>query len=135
MKVVLTHTYENNHETIGQWVVSDEEKVLFMCATLELPFKGNQRRISRIYKGIFDCIKVGPTRNIPYDHIWIKDVDGRSGIKVHIVNYVRQLRGCVGVGYRHKDIDGDDQLDVTMSKKTLSKLMAILPEQFKLEIR
>ena len=135
MKVELTHIFENDKETLGQLVVSDNGKVLFICSTLELPYLNNIARKSRIDTGIYDCVKVGESANIKYDHIWIKNVAGRSGIKIHIVNYVRQLAGCIGVGEKYMDIDKDGEIDITNSKNTLNQLRAILPDEFKLIIK
>lgn len=135
MNVTLTHIFENETETLGQLVIHENGKILFICSTLELPYLNNIARKSRIDTGVYDCVKVGPSENIKYDHIWIKNVAGRSGIKIHIVNFVRQLAGCIGVGEKYLDIDKDGQIDITNSKNTLNQLLAILPNEFKLTIK
>ena len=135
IEVFSTRVFKNSHEAIGQMVVAEGENVLFKCSTLELPWRGNMQSVSCIYSGTFRCVKVPQTSNIPYPHIWIKDVYNREGIKIHIVNYARQLRGCIGVGEKHLDIDKDGQLDITNSRKTFEKLMAALPDTFNITVR
>jgi len=140
MEVVIRRQPDDGKQTLGDWTIfetsdGDSKKVVFSCKTLELPDKLNQHSISCIPKGEYECEKVVATAAIPYPHIWIKNVPNRDGIKVHRVNYVRQLRGCVGVGEKHIDIDGDGLKDVTNSTHTLDKIMAIVPDKFKLTIK
>ena len=133
--VIVNRNEDNGKQTIGTMqVFGSTSTPIFDCKTIELPWKNNQKSISCFHKGEYECEKVGPTASIPYPHIWIKNVEGREGIKIHRANFVRQLRGCIGVGDKHIDIDKDGEKDVTNSTKTLDKLMAILPNKFKLEV-
>lgn len=138
-KVLLVHTFETHKETIGQMVVIEDAKAIFTCDTLELPWIDNIRRKSRIYEGTFECAKVEATPKIPYEHIWVKNVLDRSGICIHIGNYATgkkvDILGCILVGSSHADINGDGQLDITNSRNTFNKLMAILPDSFNLIIK
>ena len=137
MRAEILRQPQTENETIGQWYVwgDNASEPLFSTPCLELPYRDNQRGISCIPCGIYICEKVEATANLPYPHIAITNVPNRSGICVHISNYVRQLRGCVAVGKSVDDIDGDGVLDVTSSRATFIKLMAILPNRFNLTIR
>lgn len=126
---------DNGVETLGKLFVRQEGVTdpIFTCETLELPWKDNTRRISCIQSGTYVGRKVGPTR-IPYPHIEIQNVSGRSGICIHAANFVSQLLGCVAVGDGLADINKDGQLDVINSRKTFEKLMEILPDEFLINI-
>ncbi len=136
MNILVTRSEDNGTQTIGTLHIFDEQnKEVLSCKTLELPDKGNARAISCIPKGEYDCIKVGATASIPYPHILLLNVPNRDGICIHRANYVRQLKGCIAVGEKHVDIDGDGEMDVTNSTKVFDQIMAIVPDKFKIEIR
>ena len=132
--LIVKRFSDNGVETCSNIAVMHEEQVLFECVGLELPWKNNEHQISCIPATVYNCEKVKATANIPYEHISITNVDGRSGVCIHKANYVRQLKGCICVGDKHTDINGDKQVDVTNSGKTFDKLMSILPDKFKLII-
>lgn len=134
MTITLTRLHDNGIETVGHVeAVNDAgEKLTFQA--LELPWKDNHHDISCIPCRIYTVKKVGPSANIPYDHLAIQDVPERSGVCIHAANYVSQLRGCVAVGMSLTDINGDGQLDTTSSKVALKKLMDFLPEESELII-
>lgn len=104
----------------------------FRCLTLELPWKGNKSSISCIPPGLYQCAKI--TSQSLGECISIHNVVDRSYVRIHSGNYTSQILGCVLVGDSLKDINRDGILDVTNSKNTLSKLMAVLPELFTLTI-
>lgn len=126
-------------------IASDESQILgiltiyddrgfpfYEVRTLELPDKDNQRRISCIPEGEYQVVK---RHSDKYgDHFHILDVPNRDYILIHSANYVRQLLGCVAVGFAHTDIDGDGLRDVTSSRKALKALNNELPDEFKLKI-
>ena len=72
----------------------------WLCDTLELPYRDNQRSISCIpygqYKVRLRTAKESATRN--YLHLLIEDVKDRKYILVHIGNFPKDTRGCVLVG-------------------------------------
>ena len=55
-------------------------------------------------------------------------------ILIHNANYVSQLMGCIAVGDAHVDINKDGLVDTTNSVATLKKIMAMLPDKFKITI-
>lgn len=127
---------DNGVETLGDMhVLNENDATILKVDTLELPWKENKRVVSCIPTGIYLCKKRAATANITYEHILITGVTGRSGICIHKANYVRQLKGCIAVGDKEVDIDGDGQKDVTNSGKTFDKLMALLPDEFYLTIK
>lgn len=107
----------------------------FECKTIELPWLDNEPSISCIPEGMYDYEVIDQSPSIDYPHVWIKDVPGRAGIKIHVANYVFQLRGCIAVGKDHKDIDRDGVIDVTESRNTLNKLLKVVPRQGKIQIQ
>lgn len=127
---------DNGIQTLGDlFVINEAGATVFKCDSLELPWKDNKKAVSCIPVGTYLCKKVPASKNIPYLHISITGVNGRSGICIHKANYARQLKGCIAVGASELDIDKDGQLDVTASGVTFDKLMAILPDEFKLTIK
>lgn len=134
-ELIVHRTTKGSKECIGEMLVMYGTEVAFSCKTLELPDKGNAPQVSCIPEGTYKCQKVGPSPSIPYDHFWIKDVPNRSGIKIHRANYFTQLRGCIAVGKAHTDLNKDGEQDVTESKNTLDKLLAMLPDNFDITIK
>ena len=86
---------------IGKLFIDGE----WMCDTLELPYKDNQRSISSIpagnYKVRLRTARESATRE--YLHLLIEDVKDRSYILFHRGNSAKDTRGCVlvGIGRKH----------------------------------
>ena len=126
-RVIITRSYKKNCTT-GELQYGD-----FKCKTLELPNLDNKVRVSCIPESLYRCRKIiSPSLGECID---IKDVPGRTYIRIHAGNFTRQILGCVLVGEKLIDFDGDGITDVTSSRKTLSKLMSCLPNSFLLEIK
>ena len=103
----------------------------FYC--LELPWKNNQRSISCIPEGIYPVEKhTAPKFGICFH---VKEVPNRSEILIHSGNYHTDIKGCILPGLDLKDINKDFKLDVTNSKTALKKLLALLPQNFELQIK
>lgn len=133
MRIEVLRTIDNGKQTNGVLYVVDEDKILFECYTLELPWKDNQRRVSCIPEGEYKGIK----HHSPKfgNSVWIQDVPNRSEILIHPANYVRQLLGCIAVGSDLKDIDSDGLEDTTNSRNTMDKLLSFLPKSFDVQIK
>jgi hypothetical protein len=128
----VLRTIDNGKQTNGVLYVEKDNKILFECFTLELPWKDNQRRVSCIPEGTYKAIK---HRSPKFGNsVWIKDVPNRSEILIHPANHVRQLLGCIAVGKDLKDIDGDGLEDTTASRDTMNELLALLPDSFEVTI-
>jgi hypothetical protein len=68
-----------------------------VCETLELPWCDNQRGISCIPEGIYECKRaLSPSRGYPV--YWLQDVPGRQDVQIHIGNFPKDIRGCILVG-------------------------------------
>ena len=130
-------------QTHGTLTVYDEDsgEEVFKCRTLELPYKENQRNISCIPEGFYDVV----SRNSPKysNHLHVTEVPNRSLILFHFGNYAgsmnpktghSDIRGCILVGEKFIDLDGDGLADITSSKKTMKQLMKVAPYGFVLEV-
>lgn len=131
----------------GSWYSPSGELV---CKTLELPDRGNRRDDRSTPENEASCINVGiyrVTKEAPipandpsgrkerlYGHFRLHDVQGRSGILVHRITYVKDLLGCIGVGGRFVDLNGDGTPDIVESGKKLQWMYENLPDEFELEI-
>lgn len=128
-QMVLTRRY-HPHVTLGDLRVFDERgSQILELKTVELPWKDNRTGESCIPEGTYPWAKVAYSVSLNYQHIHIKSVPGRTGIKIHVANYVQQLRGCIAPGFAHADINGDKIQDATQSRNALISLLNALPEE------
>ena len=101
--------------TIGNLYLDGE----WLCDTLELPYRDNQRSISCIpagqYKVRLRTARESATRD--YLHLLIEDVPNRDFVLVHIGNSARDSRGCILVGI------GTEQDFVKNSRLAMELLM------------
>ena len=121
---------ENEVQTMGEMVAIVNHSEQVRCKTIELPWRNNQRRISCIPVGTYEVVK--RTSKKYGDHFHITNVPDRSWILIHPANYSRQLLGCIAPGKAFADIDNDGLKDVTSSRDTLNKLLAVMPDKFTL---
>lgn len=131
MKVVISRTYGNS-ETKGALYIFEGCQVLFHCVTLELPDNGNQHNTSCIPEGVYDVIKIIRPNGDKAFHVL--SVPWRENILIHKGNYTGDTLGCILPGVNFVDLNADDMIDVDQSTKTMIKLLAILPQKFKLII-
>lgn len=131
-RAVLIRLNENKKQTLGRLFVFDGLDVDFECCTLELPYKANTRNVSCIPTGEYNVL---PRTSKKFgDHYEIKDVQLRKFILIHPANYYTQLRGCIAVGHDFYDINGDGEHDLTYSRRTIKRLLAVAPEGLELII-
>lgn len=127
MRAILPRLRSDDKETLGTLLVYNDLKKVFECKSLELPWLGNQLFISCIPKGKY---WINHRHSLKHsDHLVIEDVVYRTSILIHVVNYVKDLEGCIGVGKTFTDLDGDGLLDITSSRDTLDSLIAIVPKK------
>jgi len=125
-------------ETIGRLAVVNGGEDVWSCRTIELPFRDNERWISCIPPGRYVAEVVERSPSFDYPHVWVHDrgshaaAGTRTGIKIHIANFARQLDGCIAVGRQFRDLDGDGVVDVTDSEKTLKNLLEQMPAKTEL---
>lgn len=56
------------------------------------------------------------------EFLWeLKNVPGRSEIKIHVANRPSELLGCIALGLSHSDIDKDGILDLISSRKAVDR--------------
>jgi hypothetical protein len=135
MKVIISRTY-GKFETLGIFLIVDDQNLLHHCVCLELPSLGNQHNISCINEGVYKCKK---EYHIKFGwHFRIYDVPGRDGILIHTGNYAAGVKvnteGCILVGTYFVDINQDGNLDVAESIPAMNKILSILPNEFQLHI-
>ncbi len=104
----------------------------FQCFTLELPWLENQRGISCIPAGEYEAFKrMSPKNGSVVEFANVKD---RSNIQIHRGNYTRQIEGCILVGDSVRFLDADSIPDVANSSAMMDRLLALLPNKFKVVI-
>lgn len=118
-------------ETLGS--IYNEQGDL-ICKSMELPWRDNKRSISCIPEGSYHVIKQPPKETRPYPYFRLPNVQGRSGILIHRITYVKDLRGCIGVGGRFVDWNNDGVPDMADSSKKLQWMVDNLPDEFELVI-
>lgn len=132
MKAVLIRLDDDTKQTLGHLYFFSGIVKVFECKTLELPWLNNQNQISCITPGTYKVVKHNSPSKGNCFHI--KDVPGRSHILIHSGNYNKDTLGCVLVGKDFIDLNRDGLTDITESKKTLEKMLALLPEEFEITI-
>jgi len=135
MNVQLLRTYLEK-ETVGEFrVLDDDNQLIYRCHTVELPDRQNQVGVSCIPEGTYSVQKEKPNKHFNYVHFSVLNVPGRSGILIHIANYVSQLKGCIAPGRDLIDMNGDRLPDVNYSNVVMKDLANLLPDRFSLTIK
>lgn len=134
MKLEIIRVQDNIKQTISKFIVFDDWNCeLAQGFILELPDKQNQRRISRIPEGEYECKKRFSEKY--KNHFHILGVPGRSYILIHVGNYNKNTKGCLLPGDSVTDIDGDGYNDVTNSGNTMKLLNNVLSDEFQVVIK
>lgn len=123
--ILLKRDDQDDVRTLGRMF---DEDGLWMCETLELPWRDNQRGISCIPEGVYECkLAHSPSRGYPV--YWLQDVPGRKDVQIHIGNFTKDIRGCILVGTKR----GKDS--VLVSRVAFDDFMARMGgKDFTLEI-
>lgn len=132
LKMFIYRDKYEKEQTLGTLGVFEDGKRLFYCQTLELEDDKNKKQKSCIPKGTYTVKKRYSSKF--GNHLHITNVPGRTAILIHSGNYHRDILGCVLVGTSYQHLDKDGYLDIISSVPTLKKLLAVLPDQFQLEI-
>jgi len=131
--ISITRGFYGKKQILGQLQVITNDKVVFACHSLELPFKDNQKRISSIPCGIYPAVKFNSPHN--GNCILLNNVLNRSYIEIHKGNFNSDILGCIIVGKYLSDINADGYLDVIRSTETMKKILSFLPEKFNVSIK
>lgn len=104
-----------------------------LCYTIEKQWHENQNKISCIPVGVYRVTKFkSPSKfnALTKNNVFLlHDVPGRTMIEMHVANLASELLGCIAVG-----LDFTEQ-GVGRSALALQKLLALLPDEFELEIK
>lgn len=84
---------QDSVRTLGAMFDGDER----VCETLELAWRDNQRGISCIPEGTYEC-KAAHSPSRGYSVYWLQNVPGRKDVQIHIGNFPEDIRGCILVG-------------------------------------
>lgn len=122
-------------QTLGEFTLYDSDKIVFKCHTLELPWIKNERKISCIPVGEYECVLVDKSPSFNYKHYDVKEVPRRSGVKIHAGNYYTQIKGCLLFGKTLTDLNKDGYRDVTSTRETLEELIKHAGNKFTLSIK
>ena len=135
-EVNIFRTAENDTQTLGVIIVKNESgswRPPEVFCTLELPWRDNQRNISRIPAGEYDAIKYYSPKHKRIV-ILLLDVPERTNIEIHPGNTIKDTTGCILVGSAMSDINNDGHPDVTGSKQAMDRLLYLLPGEFRVKI-
>ena len=141
VKLRIDRHYKEHQTLGGAYIEGDEGNILFSFKTLELPWRANKRNVSCIPEGTYKVVRRFSQKY--KHHLHITGVEGRSLILIHWGNYAGSInpktgtpdiRGCILVGSRYGDINGDGITDILTSKSTFKAIMHIVPEEMELEI-
>jgi hypothetical protein len=127
--MITIKRWYHNDCAVGRLTLSGSA---FQCFTLELPWLENEANVSCIPKGTYKAFKRISQRNGSVFEL--RNVPQRSSIQCHGGNYTRQIQGCILVGSSVTFLDADTIPDVTNSKDTLAKLLALLPDEFEVTL-
>ncbi len=132
-QILITRIRQDDDvQTLGHLTVFDGLKKIFECSTLELPWKDNKTNVSCIPEGSYWLEKYNsPSKG---EVFLFSNVKGRTMVEIHKGNFNRDILGCVLVGQGFSDIDRDGYLDVHTSKRTMEKLLEIMPDKFTVKI-
>jgi hypothetical protein len=127
MKAILTREMTTDEGTFGTLTLSRGGHFMSL-ATLELPWKNNQRNISCIPEGVYKTILVASPR---FGRVYgVQDVPNRSSILIHAGNfagdtskgYRSDVAGCILVGLRQGSLF--NQRALMDSKAALSAMLS-----------
>jgi len=108
--------------TFGTLIAQHTGEVL--CLTLERPWRQNQRRVSCIPEGTYDCDPNYVSPAFGKRCIGVAGVPGRSHILFHQGNKVEESKGCILVGLGLWFHEGEFR--VASSRKALDRLFNYL---------
>tara|TARA_R110002124_G_scaffold281430_1_gene455703 strand:- start:62317 stop:62748 length:432 start_codon:yes stop_codon:yes gene_type:complete len=120
-KVIINRFKITSNYTLGHcYIEHSPDNIEYIGCSLERGWKDNQSNISCVPEGNYD-LKLEYSPKFKKDLWELYGVPNRAECKFHAANYWRQLDGCIALGNKHIDIDGDGDPDVTSSKITMDK--------------
>jgi hypothetical protein len=131
-RLVLNRLQKLDDRTLGRLCVFSGLELEATFATLELPWRNNEKGNSCILSAFYT---VEPRRSQKFgDHLIVLNAAPRSDILFHHGNFPKDTTGCVLVGSDFSDIDQDKKLEITNSKRAMQKLVKLITEPAELII-
>ncbi|WP_319759664.1 DUF5675 family protein [Maridesulfovibrio sp.] len=126
-KIKLLRVERGNEATLGVIVVAGKA----VCWTLEEPWRNNKADISCVPEGKYPLkLEFSPSKG---RQLWtIKDVPGRSYVRIHTGNTVDDTEGCPLTGTRPGYLNG--KRAVLGSREGFKDFMAVMSGSGKAEI-
>jgi hypothetical protein len=126
-RVKLIRVEKDHNLTRGVLLVDGK----YQAVTLELPYRDNQRDISCIPVGTYNCQRVqSPRFGNTFE---VTEVPGRSHILFHAGNYPRDTRGCILLGTSMYA----DLASISQSRSAMGGFLVAMQniDEFELEIQ
>lgn len=127
MKEVIIDRFKVTHNySLGVCYIKHEDgSVDYVGKTLERGWRDNKSSVSCVPAGVYS-LKLEHSPRFK-ERLWeLYGIPNRSECKFHAANYWRQLNGCIALGNKHVDIDGDGDVDVTSSRTVMKKFHEIM---------
>lgn len=134
-KVVINRFRITKDYSLGHcYIVHPSGESEYVGCSLERGWRNNQKNVSCVPEGTYK-LKLEYSPRFRKDLWELYGVPGRSECKFHAANYWRQLNGCIALGFKHKDIDGDGDPDVTSSRNIMNKFHHMMAGQSESEVK
>lgn len=128
LQVIVNRFYIEDDYSLGHCFIKyGEGNSAYVGKTIERGWRDNKSRVSCVPEGTYP-LKYEKSAKFRKKLWELYDVPGRSECKFHAANYWRQLNGCIALGVKHIDIDGDGDPDVTSSRETMKKFHELMAD-------
>ena len=126
MEVILQRFKEDKNQSTGTLTVLDRNGwPVFTCPCIERGNKSNQRYISAVPPGKYRMV-LEYSRKFKRKLWELKEVPGRSEIKIHVANFWYELNGCIAPGSYLTKLNGDVYEDLGASRRALNDFHRVL---------
>lgn len=124
--VYLLRRPELKDRTLGHLLVFEGISLVAQFKSLELPWRGNKKNISRYPAGRYKLVPRSSQRL--GDHLEIVGVPDRILCLVHRGCLPENTEGCTLAGMDFKDLNGDKIPDVSSSRVAMAQLCQLIQE-------
>lgn len=116
----LNRYYQDDKVTLGVFKIDGIDDPIFW--TIENAWRDNERNVSCIPSGIYDCVPYSGTQ---YKDVYmVKNVPDRDAILIHQGNWVKNTQGCILPGLSAGYLK--DEKAVVSSTAALNKIKTLL---------
>jgi len=133
--IVIQRDESTQRQTMGNLYIKGKEGGLLYFSTLELPWKNNERNVSRIPAGEY-MAKEYFSPKLKQRVLLILEVPNREWIEIHPATRHENLQGCIGVGRNLQNVIGDEELDLVDKDGIMEEIFQNLDqkENYKIKI-